>query len=317
LHRRQLFEAPEKVPASIASILCKIKAGGARFQAARVFSWEKSKSRPTRSPPVSSTNKPSDRGTSVQPSLSDLLARYVERQKESQELGLAADAEGDVVPHEVGPVQPIDARLAWEEATTALSYYTTAKRTGQAPPQWAHLVAAHEPAAALPFCVGNFPQLVRNFQALTQTKDLALLRPTRGRPVHAPPLVEWAGQAAAAKQFPQALVTLGALRLAKQYEAADAHVQAVDAQVPPEWRDAWANEKTALTWERGQCEDARVAWASQSPTVPVLFNRGMSALFCGRPADAHTALSAAVAQLPERGAWHHLGRLYLTMLGAD
>jgi tetratricopeptide (TPR) repeat protein len=258
-----------------------------------------------------------NKGTAGQPSLSSLLARYVERQKEAQELGLAvADDGAEVVPHEVGPVQPIDARLAWDEAVAVMAFYVpAAKRAWQAPPQWPHLVNAHEPAAALAFCAGNFPQLVRNFQALTQTKNFAELRPGAGRPVHAPPLVEWASQPAAQLEFPRTILALGALRLASQFVAAEAVVSAADNHVPAQWREAWANEKAALAWQRGQCEEARAQWEKLPASVPVLFNRGMSALFCGQPAAARAALEEAVDQLPDSGAWHHLGRLYLAMLG--
>src|SRR5207244_12564335 len=100
-------------------------------------------------------------------------------------------------------------------------------------------------ATALPFCVGNFPQLVRNFQALTQTKDMAELRPTAGRPVEVTTLLEWTKQASAGKQFPRVLLALGALRLAKQFNAAEEVIQANEATVPPQWRAAWANEKAA------------------------------------------------------------------------
>jgi hypothetical protein len=39
----------------------------------------------------------------------------------------------------------------------------------------------------------------------------------------------------------------------------------------------------------------------------------MAALFMDQAAQARTWLAEAVAQLPEAGAWHHLGRLYLTL----
>jgi hypothetical protein len=88
---------------------------------------------------------------------------------------------------------------------------------------------------------------------------------------------------------------------------ADALLKATEASVPPPWRAACANEKPALAWQRGQFEEARAQWQAMTPTVPVLFNRGMAALFCGRPAEARAALTEAVAQLPDTGAWHHLG----------
>ena len=261
---------------------------------------------------MSPSNNPRPQGTPVQPKLSTLLARYLDRQASAHHDGIAAAEIGEVVPYEVGPVQPIDARPAWDEAVAVAKFYGTVEaRSWQAPPQWSQLVAAHEPATALPFCVGNFPQLVRNFQALTQTKNLAELRQSQGRAVPVPTLVDWARKAT---QFPRLLLAVGSLRLAKQFDVADELVRAHDASVPPQWQAAWANEKAALAWQRGQFDEARALWQALPASVPVLFNRGMAALFCGRPAEARAALTDAVAQLPETGAWHHLGRLYLTMM---
>ena len=47
--------------------------------------------------------------------------------------------------------------------------------------------------------------------------------------------------------------------------------------------------------------------------VPVCFNRGMSALFAGDAPAAKPQLTAALAKIPASSAWHHLGRLYLTL----
>ena len=47
--------------------------------------------------------------------------------------------------------------------------------------------------------------------------------------------------------------------------------------------------------------------------MPVLFNRGMAALFLGRRDEAVAALTQAVAALPDTSAWHHLGHLYLAL----
>jgi tetratricopeptide (TPR) repeat protein len=263
-----------------------------------------------------SENKSRQAAIPQQPNLSSLLARYLQRQAEAHADGLAAaDATGEVVPHEVGPVQPIDARPAWEEAVAVMTFYGPGEqKLLQPPPQWPHLVAAHEPETALPFCLGNFPQLVRNYQALMQTKNLLELRPTATGPVHADELVGWAKQDLAGKQMPRLLLALGTLRLAKQFDAADEIVRANEAGIPAEWRAAWGNEKAALAWQRGQFDNAQAIWQALPPSVPVLFNRGMAALFCGRPAEAQTALTDAVKQLPDSGAWHHLGQLYLTLL---
>jgi hypothetical protein len=155
--------------------------------------------------------------------------------------------------------------------------------------------------------------MVRNFQPLLHVADLELMRPVAGRPVAAPALLDWATEAFASKQFPQTLLALGALRLAKQFDSADELLRTRKPDVPSEWRAGWANEMAALAWQRGRCEEAYTQWQTQSKTVPVLFNRGMAALFLGDQADARAALVDVVRQLPETSAWYHLAQLYLTL----
>jgi hypothetical protein len=85
---------------------------------------------------MSPTNKPRPQGTPVQPNLSSLLARYLDRQAAAHQDGLAAAEIGEVVPYEVGPVQPIDARPAWEEAVAVAKQYGPVEQRSGAPPQW-------------------------------------------------------------------------------------------------------------------------------------------------------------------------------------
>lgn len=250
--------------------------------------------------------------TPVQPRLDDLLARYLKRQTEAHQAGLVDFNPGKVTPYEAGPVQPIDPKLAWDAATAALgAAQGTAKLLP--PPGWPQLVVGHEPAVALAFCVGNFPQLVRNFHLILQRADLTTLQPQAGRPNPVQGLEDWANQTAARAKYPQVLLALAALRLAKMFEQADRFVAAHESAVPDAWRAAWDNEKAALAWHRGQMEQAHDLWQTLEPSVPVLFNRGMADLFLGRPASAHASLANAVQGLPESSAWHHLGQLYLTL----
>ncbi len=262
-------------------------------------------------------NRPDEgQKTAGPPPLADLLACYLERQASAHADGLAApEAAGEVVPFEAAPVQPVDARSAWDEAGRVLPLYLAGAdpKALPVPPDWPGLVAGHEPAVALAFCLGNFPQLVRNVHPLLHAADLAKLRPQPGRPPAAPGLKEWATRVAGTNQFPQTLLALGALRLARQFDDAGELLTAHAAAVPAEWRAGWANEAAALAWHRGRAEEAFAQWQAQADSVPVLFNRGMAALFLDRPAQARSWLTAAVAQLPEAGAWHHLGRLYLTL----
>jgi hypothetical protein len=254
--------------------------------------------------------------TPVQPSLAKLLTHYLQQQAEAHAAGLStADLGGEVQPFDAGPVQPIDPRPAWEEAVAAARCLCPGveTRAWQAPPQWPQLVAAHEPATGLALSMGNFPQLVRNLHLLMQQPVLSSLRPSGGQPVAAPGLLEWATQVAQKRHYPHTLLAVGALRLARHFDRAAELLAEQEAAAPAEWRAALANETAALAWHRGQAEEALALWQALPTSTPVLFNRGMAALFSDRPQEARTALSAAVVGLPEAGAWHHLGRLYLAL----
>ncbi len=251
--------------------------------------------------------------TPVQPTVAELFAGYLRRQTENHADGLAAvEIGGDVVPFEAAPVQAVEPRVAWNESIAAvrLVHPGVDVRSWQAPPEWPPLVAAQEPATALAFAVGNYPQLVRHVRPLMAASDLTALRPTTGRPIAVPALTSWA---AGQKEWPQRLLAIGALRLARQFDQADALLREHRSAVPEEWRSAWANEEAALLWHRGRAEEAAAAWAAQPESVPVLFNRGMAALFLGRSTEACSWLTKAAAQLPEAGAWHHLAGLYLAL----
>jgi hypothetical protein len=238
------------------------------------------------------------------------------RQVAAQAAGVgSAETAGEVVPFEAVPVQPVDPRLAWDEALAAIPFFIpeTNARSCKAPPEWSAAVAAQEPATAVAFCVGNFPQLVRNLHPLLQATDLTTLRPAGSRPVAAPALADWAGRAAGKKEYPHALIALGSLRLAQNFDGATEVFGGLRTDAPEAWRGALANEQAALAWHRGQAEQAAALWQEQPATAPVLFNRGMAALFLGRPDEARASLTGAVGQIPDTSGWHHLGRLYLAL----
>jgi hypothetical protein len=255
-------------------------------------------------------------GKPAHPPLGELFTDYLHKQMVAQQAGLAsAEPTADVVPFDATPVQPVDPRLAWQESVAAVSYLNGKAEVSslQAPPDWPGLVIAHEPVVALAFCVGNFPQLVRTFQPLLHVANLSKLRPVAGRPVAAPALVSWTAQVAQKKQFPQALLALGSLRMARQFDQAAELLKSLRSAVPTEWRSAWANEEAALTWHCGQAQEAVAMWQAQPESVPVLFNRGMAALFLDHPAEARSHLTQVIAQISEESAWHHLGRLYAAL----
>lgn len=136
-----------------------------------------------------------------------------------------------------------------------------------------------------------------------------------------PEVTDWARQfaqkAIGADQYLAMLMALGTLHLAKQFDGAEKLFQDYDAHIPAGWRSAWDNERAALAWHRGDAEQASDLWQRLEATAVVLFNRGMAELFLDRPASAQESLQAAIAGLPEEGAWHHLGQLYLTLAQAQ
>src|ERR1700759_3995248 len=106
-------------------------------------------------------NAPSSTGRRTPPALSTLFAEYIRSQTTAHSLGLGFAAPGgEVEPYESVPVQPVDPQQAWADALAAADYFPGAKATWTTPADWPTLVAAQEPAVALPFCLGNFPQLV-------------------------------------------------------------------------------------------------------------------------------------------------------------
>lgn len=254
-------------------------------------------------------------GTPVHNHLGDLFAQYLKRQASASSEGLdTSAAEAEVTPYDAGPVQPIDPRLAWDGALAALTFFRpdVSLKALARPADWANLVSLHEPAAGLALAVGNFPQLMRSVQPLLNTEDLRTLRPAARPALHAPDLLSWAADAGR-KQFPQPLLALGMLRLARQFEAAAELARRLQKSAPGEWQLALGNEQAALAWHAGRADEAIQLWDALPESVPVLLNRGMAALFSHRPAHARPALRHAVRDLPDDTAWHHMGRLYLAL----
>jgi tetratricopeptide (TPR) repeat protein len=249
-------------------------------------------------------------------SLSDLFSQYLREQVATQAQGFGSlEAACEVVPFDAVPVQPVDPQVAWDDALAVLRYFPAAA----APPSWAvpedwpALVCDQEPAVALAFCLGNFPQLVRNLHPLLNGSDLAALRVAPARPLTASSLMHWVNSS---REPAHLLLAAGLLRLARHFDEAQ-DLLGKAASLPTEWQPIRANEAAALTWHRGRADEALALWEAQPASVPVLFNRGMAALFLGRPDPARSALTEAVAALPETSAWYHLGHLYLALAEAQ
>jgi tetratricopeptide (TPR) repeat protein len=249
------------------------------------------------------------------PPLADLLARFLARQAEARMAGIPEAPVNEVEPYEVAAFPMVEPRAAWDEAVHALRLLDSEKAVIRVTPpvDWAGLVTAPVSLAALPFAGGNFPQLVRDLPELIRTTRRADLQPKAESALPASGLDGWATQAIRKRQFPEALLAIGTLRLARQTEKAAELLTELRPHVPARWQPAFANEEAALAWQRGDAEKAREAWNSLPESAPVLFNRGMAALFSDRPTEAREALTRAIAQLPEDNPWHQLGRLYLAL----
>jgi tetratricopeptide (TPR) repeat protein len=231
----------------------------------------------------------------------------------AHQAGLGFADSGDVTPYDAVVAQPIDPRLAWDGARAAIHYLAPKQdlQSWKVPTDWPALVAAQETVMLLPFCVGNFPQVVRDLPGLFEADSLT---PPRAS-VHSatPPagLIAWAENTS--KAGPHPLLAAAALRLAGQFDRAVKVLEQAVKTLPAEWQTALANEKAAVAWHKGEIAEATALWEGLPSTAPVLFNRGLAALAAGRRSDARTHFTAAVAQIPESDGWHHLGRLYLAL----
>lgn len=245
-------------------------------------------------------------------SVAELLGRYLSRQVEAHTAGLGyAEPAGDAVPHEAGPFQPVEPRLAFADAIAAAdSYLLPGKPAFRLPPDWPALVNAFEPTVAVAFALGNFPQMVRDVQPLLGG-DPAALRQPPGEPLPAPRLLEWAE---AARGDAERLLAAGVLRAARQFAAAERLLAVVPS---PDWEALHANEAAALAWHQGDHGRALTSWQHQQECPAVLFNRGMATLFLGDAGSALAPLERALDALPETAAWHHLAGLYLTLARLD
>ena len=254
------------------------------------------------------------RKPSTPPTLAALTAGFLSRTDDAETLTAAADALGDVQPHEVSVGYRAEPRLAWQESMEVLAAFGVKAPVIPAPGDWGGLVARQDGVAALPFALANYPQRVRDLGTLLQTTDLGDLLPESVEATAVSGgLLKWGTTHVRAGELPHALIAAANYRAARDFDRAAETLAALKATVGAQWQAVLANEEAALLWHRGEYAAAADVWAGLPDSVPVRFNRGMAALFLGRPAEARGHLSAAVAGLSETSAWHHLASLYLTL----
>jgi tetratricopeptide (TPR) repeat protein len=247
-----------------------------------------------------------------QPSLADLMVRFLANRSDAAAAAVES-AGGEVEPHEVAAGFRVDPRTAWTDANAALTTVRPDLKPGAVPAEWAALVG--QPAAsAVPLATGNFPQRVKDLHPL-----LAKFDPAGARPSSTPPvpglggLRNWAAKEATKSDPAALLLAAGVARAVGDLDRAEELLAAAEAHCTGERRAVWENERAALLWHRGLCEDALAAWDAAAETPAVLFNRGMARLFLGNPVEARDALRQAILGLPEAGGWNALARLYLAL----
>jgi hypothetical protein len=257
----------------------------------------------------------------TQHDLGQLFAKFLANRGTEPQLDFPTE---EVLPHQTAGLLAIDPRSALLEAVEAADYLLDAKSAARlqlsslkAPVGWGSVIRAHDPMLAVPLCLGNFPQMVRDVAPFLDTNSFATLRPRTARPADADEVFEWGRQMLAKGQMAEALFAAAVLRVARQFDATDELLTKIESG----WKDAPAglvvNERAALAWHRGQGEDAAKLWAAhpQQSSPAILLNRGMAALFADKPREAAGLLMKAIGGLPDKSAWHHLARFYLVAAG--
>jgi len=252
------------------------------------------------------------------PQLGQLLETFLRQQAESPDVDLSEQG-SEVVLFQSAGVQLVDPRTAFESALEAAGHFGDAKQFQtmkmKAPPEWASLVRAHESSVAVPFCLGNFPQMIRSLAPLLSETDLSRLKPRPGQPTPLEGALERGQKAAADGRFADALLAAALLRNTGQFVESAELLKQIRQAKPAGFQSLLLNEEAALAWHRGEDERAAELWASHpnqdSPAIQ--FNRGLAAVFNNDRATATRLFQSAADSLPERSAWHHLARLYLSL----
>jgi tetratricopeptide (TPR) repeat protein len=249
-----------------------------------------------------------------QPLLAELFKKYLQDKARAQEAGyFALEAQGDVVPYGATATPAVDSKLAWTEARSALSYLAPGDSAlWSVPPDWSNLVSYQTGATAIPFCLGNYPQLVQDYGGLI---DEGFLRPSPSLAAFSfsQRMEAWFGSASWQNNGACPLMAAALLRLGGHLDRAEKMLSEHKKTMPKEFQAAWSNEAAALSWQHGQLGDAAKSWSEQKKSAPVMFNRGLLALAMGQMDNAQGYLRQAITDLPEDDAWHHLAGVYLAL----
>jgi hypothetical protein len=245
------------------------------------------------------------------PGLQELFKQLLGERVQAAGAGLLNERFSEVIPYEAVSPLAIDAGLAWTEAVEAGKSFGLAMSSLECPAGWADTIADTAPVAAVPMCLGNFPQMVRDVKALAEVRDLQSLRPRPlAVPVEGSEVKSWRSSDITP---PVQLLRAGLFRLLGEY----AEAGKILAQMPEgrgKVRSAVRNEKAALAWHQGDHDSAADLWTQAKEDIPVAFNRGLSMLFSGQAAQSRPLFDVVLAGLPASSGWRQLAELYLALV---
>lgn len=238
----------------------------------------------------------------AQPTIEALMVRFLASRSDAAAAAVET-GESEVEPHEVAAGFRVDPRAAWLDATAPTTFGGNAPPpAAQLPTEWASLVGQPAAAFAVPMAAGHFPQRVKDLQPLLAKFNPAELRPSGIQP-SLPGLAglrSWVAKSSAS--HPR--VAAGIARTLGDFDTAEKLLDGVGGA---------ENDRAALLWQRGKCNEALAAWDAAAESPAVLFNRGMARLFLGQIAEARPMLQKATEAIPEASGWHALARLYLAV----
>jgi tetratricopeptide (TPR) repeat protein len=242
------------------------------------------------------------------PTIDSLMVGFLNRNEENDSL---SDLQGEVEPHEVSVGFRFEPRSAWHESLGILKLFG-ASTAISAPSEWASLVARSEAVAGLPMALGNYPQRVRDVSKLLGKSDLtSLISRNESRPASAS-LRSWA-RGMEAKGAVETLIAVGVLRFAGDLREAEELFLKLKTNATPEFATQIENEQAGILWQQGKTEAAISIWRELPDSAPVLFNRGMAALFLNQKSEARECLKKVLNLLPDSNSWHHLAGMYLAL----
>jgi hypothetical protein len=254
-----------------------------------------------------------------QPRLDELFLNYLKQRSAVAARGPIA-RESEVETHQAVAFAVVDCRQAFRDALAAAEWLiarqaAAALRDTQMPPGWDGFVHQRDSIVAIPFCMGHYPQMLRDVTPiLANGRPSSLLAETQ-QPQPMNDVVAWGTSMLPKQKWAEAIVAAAVLRMTGQSDAARDILDQVRISAPVAWNAVLLNEEAALAWAAGDLRKAGDLWAKHpsADTPPILFNRGLVALLTDRPRDAESLLWQAVNKLPETSAWHHLAHLYLAL----